>query len=38
MIARALADIRADVAPYEVPIPLVPEIEGDKAAHRTAAE
>ncbi|MGQ0664656.1 MAG: ferritin-like domain-containing protein [Pseudomonadota bacterium] len=28
IIARALARVRADVAPYEVPIPVIPEVEG----------
>ena len=29
IIAGALAQIRADVAPYDVPIPLIPEVEGE---------
>ena len=29
IIARALRQIREDVAPYDVPIPLIPEIEGE---------
>lgn len=32
IIRRALAAIRADVAPYAVPIPVIAEIEGRKAA------
>ncbi len=32
IIARALARIRADVAPYNVPIPPIPEVEGTREA------
>ncbi len=38
VIATALAEIRKDVAPYDVPIPVIPEIEGPEVANRTAAE
>lgn len=37
IIADALKVIRADVAPYAVPIPIIPEIEGPDAAKRTLA-
>ena len=30
IIAGALQQIREDVAPYDVPIPIIPEIEGDR--------
>src|SRR5262249_51615208 len=32
IIAKALARIRADVAPYNVPIPAIPEVEGTREA------
>jgi len=39
IIVAALAKIREDVAPYDVPIPLIPEIEGtDQRASTLAAE
>lgn len=38
IIAEALAQIRADVAPYDVPIPIVVEIEGATPAVKVAAE
>lgn len=38
IIADALAQIRADVAPYDVPIPIVAEIEGASPPVKVAAE
>lgn len=38
IIAEALGVIRRDVAPYEVPIPVIPEIEGEAASAARAAE
>ncbi|MBV9538369.1 MAG: hypothetical protein JOY70_05500, partial [Acidisphaera sp.] len=38
IIADALAQIRRDVAPYDVPIPVIAEIEGEAPATRSAAE
>ncbi|MEO8713992.1 MAG: hypothetical protein ABI369_03170 [Acetobacteraceae bacterium] len=37
IIAEALAQIRADVAPHDVPIPIIAEIEGDGARSTVAA-
>lgn len=37
IIAAALADIRKDVAPYQVPIPVIPEIEGRPAGSQSLA-
>jgi ribonucleotide reductase beta subunit family protein with ferritin-like domain len=37
IIAEALKQIRKDVAPYDVPIPLIPEIEGEGAGKSTLA-
>jgi hypothetical protein len=36
IIVGALAKIREDVAPYAVPIPIIPEIEGEPAPPRAA--
>ena len=36
VIAEALAQIRKDVAPYDVPIPIIKEIEGDVAISQAA--
>ncbi len=38
IIAAALATIRKDVAPYDVPIPVIPEVEGENAVSTLAAE
>jgi hypothetical protein len=38
IIADALAQIRKDVAPHDVPIPIIKEIEGTGMAARAAAE
>jgi hypothetical protein len=38
IIADALGVIRRDVAPYDVPIPIIPEIEGEAAVAARAAE
>lgn len=37
IIARALAKIRADVAPWEVPIPPIPEVEGSTSGPSSKA-
>jgi hypothetical protein len=37
IIVAALSKIREDVAPYNVPIPLIPEIEGDGKRESTLA-
>jgi hypothetical protein len=37
IIVEALAKIREDVAPYDVPIPLIPEIEGSSPSPSTLA-
>lgn len=38
IIANALATIRKDVAPYDVPIPVITEIEGSETSSAVAAE
>lgn len=37
IIVKALQDIREDVAPYDVPIPAIPEIEGKGAGEKASA-